>query len=192
VFARSNCFVVLVALTTALALGACGNNNFDTSGAWFSKPLDFSGSKGGYTYSNLSDSAKLERPITANDMVDAGGACPAVATPASPPQAQAAAVSTDVASLISGGVAIGMSECEVVGHLGGPTALNFGKTPNGDRTLVLTYNSGPRPGVYRFAAGRLAEMDRVEVPPPPPEPQKKLAKKKPVKPKDAALPADKS
>ena len=50
---------------------------------------------------------------------------------------------------------------------------------------MLTYNSGPRPGVYRFAGGRLTEMDRVEVPALPPKPaKKKIAKKKPGKPKD--------
>jgi hypothetical protein len=50
----------------------------------------------------------------------------------------------------------------------------------------LTFNSGPRPGVYRFIAGRLKEMDRVEGPPPAPEPAKKKSakSKKPVPKKD--------
>jgi hypothetical protein len=44
---------------------------------------------------------------------------------------------------------------------------------------VLTYNAGPRPGIYRFENGRLLEMDRVEGLPPAAE--KKATKKKPAK-----------
>jgi hypothetical protein len=58
----------------------------------------------------------------------------------------------------------------------------------------LTFNSGPRPGLYRFAGGRLTEMDRVEaLPPPPTEPtKKKMVKKKPDKTKEPAKPDDKT
>jgi len=80
------------------------------------------------------------------------------------------------------GIALGMSECDVVYRAGGPSNLELGKNPNGDRTLVLTYNSGPRPGIYRFEAGRLMDMDRVEVPTPPPAPKVVKKKKPPVKP----------
>jgi len=202
VFVRSYCSGASLALMTVLGLGGCANNDFDTSGAWFSKPIGVFGSKGGYVYSNLSDGAKQDHPITANDLVDANGACPAAPAPAPPaPAAQqqspnaagGAQLSADVASLIGGGVAIGMSECEVVGRLGRATAVNLGKTPNGDRSAVITYSSGARPGVYRFAAGRLTEMDRVEAPAPPPKPEKKkIAKKKPAKPKEPPNAADKS
>jgi hypothetical protein len=197
---RSSCLVASATLLAAVVLAGC--SNFDTSGSWFSKPIDLFGGNNAYSYSNLTDSAKLERPITANDMIDASGACPASATAArpSPPQQVATAnpdggtpLSADVANLIGGGIAIGMSECDVVGRLGRPTGINFAKNPNGYRSLVLTYNGGPRPGVYRFGAGRLTEMDRVEGPPPPPETaKKKIAKKKPAKPKDPSTADDKS
>jgi hypothetical protein len=190
VLVRLNRSAALAALTLAAALGGC--SNFDTSATWFSKPIDVFGSRAGYSYSSLDDK-KQERPITANDLIDANGACPLAAAPvqpqpAPPPQPQAAgpgtspSVSADMASLLGGGVAIGMSECEVVARLGQATAINAGKSPNGSRSVVLTYKSGPRPGVYRFDAGRLSEMDRVELPPPPPpEPaKKKTAKKKPT------------
>jgi hypothetical protein len=199
---RSRDLGALAALASAVALAGCGNSNFDTSAAWFSRPVDLFGSKSSYTYSNLSDTAKQERPITANDLVDANGACPAAAAqPQPPPQPQAAAtnpdgnaaLSADMASLLGGGVAIGMSECDVVGRLGRPTGINFSNNPNGYRSAVITYNNGPRPGVYRFAAGRLAEMDRVDAPPAPPETaKKKIAKKKPAKTKDQSTPADKT
>jgi hypothetical protein len=205
VFVGFDCRAMLAALTAAVALCGCANNDFDTSGSWFSKQMDLLGSKPGYTYSDLTDSAKQERPITPNDLVDANGACPAgagaaplaaPAAPAQPPAAAAnsgdkAALSADMASLIGGGVAIGMSECEVVGRLGQPSAINFDKNPAGYRSAILTYKGGQRPGVYRFAGGRLAEMDRVEVPPAP-GPVKKIAKKKPAKPKDPAKADDKT
>ncbi len=165
VLVESNRCGVLLTLAMAGTLAGCGN--FDTSGSWFSKPLDVFGRNTGYTYSQL-DESRRERPITANDLVDANGGC--AAAPDS----------------LGGGIAIGMSECDVVARVGPPSAVDLGRTPNGDRTATLTYQSGVRPGVYRFVAGRLKEMDRVEVPPPPPQPVKKkaektIAKKPPVK-----------
>lgn len=184
----SNRCGALAALAMAIALSGCGGFDFETA-SWFAKPLDVFGSRGGYNYSNLGD-ARQERPITANDLVDGNGACPRFAAQApAPPQPDAGnpgaggSVSSDMASLLGGGVAIGMSECEVVAHLGQPTAVNLGRSPNGDRNVILTFKGGPRPGVYRFEAGRLSEMDRVEEPPPPPEPaKKKVVKKKPKQP----------
>ena len=158
------------ALALLLALGLGGCSNFDTSGAWFSKPLRLYGSNLGYTYTQI-DEARRDHPITANDLVDANGACPRYVAPAPPPTAAAApeaagsGATSDLVSLLGGGVAIGMSECDVVARLGQPTAVNIGgRSPGGGRTAVLTFQSGPRPGVYRFAGGRLDEMDRVAMP----------------------------
>lgn len=196
VFARSKWLSALVALPMAVMLCGC-SSNFDTSG-WFARPVDLFGTRSGYTYSNLGADTGKERPITANDLVDANGACPApVAGSASPPPAPpqagtanadgGAAPPGDLATLFGGGVAIGMSECEVVGRLGAPNAVNLGKYPNGLRSAILTFNGGPRPGIYRFEAGRLTEMDRVDVPAPAPEAtKKKVAKKKPVKTQEPA------
>ena len=52
-----------------------------TSGAWFAKPLKLYGSNLGYTYTQF-DEAKRDRPITANDLVEANGACPRYVAPA--------------------------------------------------------------------------------------------------------------
>jgi len=161
VLVKSSRSAALVTLAMAVTLAGCGGMNFDTTGSWFSRPLDVFGRNAGYTYSQL-DQSKQERPITANDLVDANGACPTAAAPDS----------------LGGGIAIGMSECDVVARVGPPSAVDLGRNPNGDRTAILTYQSGVRPGVYRFVAGRLKEMDRVEVPPPPPQPEKKKAEKK--------------
>ena len=54
------------------------------------------------------------------------------------------------AGLLGGGVAIGMSECDVVQRLGQPNNVNLGQNPNGLRSAILTYSAGPRPGVYRL------------------------------------------
>jgi hypothetical protein len=181
VFVGLNRFGALAALAMAVALSGCGGIDFDTTGSWFSKPLDVFGSKGGYTYSNVGD-AREEHPITANDLVDANGACPGTAPP--PAADNAGAASSDMASLLGGGIAIGMSECEVIARLGQPTAVNLGRGPSGDRSAIMTFRSGPRPGIYRFEAGRLSEMDRVEeaAPAPRPDPaKKKSAKKEPAK-----------
>jgi hypothetical protein len=167
-----------------VALTGCANVDMDSSQPWFSKPLDVFGAKaGGYTYSELQES-KRQRPIGANELVDGSGACPPLAAPAQPPSApdnQAAAPAgsaANTAAMLGSGVALGMSECEVVYRAGQPSAVQLGKNPNGDRTALLTYNSGPRPGVYHFERGALMQMDRVAGPPPqPPEPAKKKSAK---------------
>ena len=45
----------------------------------------------------------------------------------------------------------------------------------------MTFTGGPRPGVYRFIGGRLAEMDRVAEPAPSPDQKKLAGSKKPAK-----------
>ncbi len=193
--------VGLAPVALALAVGLCGCTDFDTSGAWFSKPLRLYGSNLGYTYTQI-DGAASDHPITANDFVDANGACPRYVARAAPPPAGASAegggpgATSDLASLLGGGVAIGMSECDVVARLGQPTAVNIGKNPGGERTVALTFQGGPRPGVYRFAGGRLGEMDRVEMPAAqaaaPVPAKKKMVKKKPDRTKGQPKPDDKS
>ncbi len=171
----------LPALALAVALSGCANIDFDSSQRWFSKPFDLFGRGSGYTYSELQVSRK-EHPITANDVVDGNGACPPTAAPAPAPSQVAsgnpgasAPVSPDAPSLLGQGVALGMSECDVVYRAGQPTGVELGNNPNGDRTAVLTFSGGPRPGIYRFERGRLMEMDGVAEPPPEP----KVVKKKP-------------
>jgi hypothetical protein len=152
----------------------------DDSNKWFDKPLNPFKAPSGYSYASLGD-ARVDRVITANDLMDASGACPNYTAPASPGPAEGAPPPQDGAALYGGGVALGMSECEVVSRLGRATSVNFGAAPNGSRSAVATYQTGPRPGIYRFEGGRLAEMDRVEGLPPPAA-EKKPAKKKSVKP----------
>jgi hypothetical protein len=153
---------VLAVLAMAGVLGGCADVGWDP-GTLFRKPIDVAGRSSGYTYSDLQESRRA-RPVTDSDLVDANGGCPAAAAPGSD------------ASALSEGVGLGMTECEVVARAGPPNNLQLGRNPNGDRTAVISYQSGPRPGIYHFERGRLMQMDRVEVAAPPP--QKKPAKTK--------------
>ncbi len=177
------------ALTAALLAGAlsgCASSSvFDTSEHWFSRPFEVVSRNGGYTYSDLKET-RNGGPVGANDLVGANGYCPppvamssqpAAAPPGAPP------APAEAPSLMGGAIALGMTECGVVNRAGAPTAVQLGTNPAGERTLVLTYNSGPRPGIYRFEAGRLMTMDRADVPePPPPAKVAKKKKKRPVVP----------
>jgi hypothetical protein len=175
------------ALAIAVALGGCANVDYENKDAWFSKPFEFVSRKGGYTFSELQVSKDRSRPITANDLVAANGSCPPPAVPQAPAaaaanQAGGAPAATDASALLGGGIALGMSECDVVFRAGAPTAVQIGKNPNGDRTAVLTFNSGPRPGIYHFEAGALAEVERGQTAPVPAQ----TAKKKPASPAKAS------
>jgi hypothetical protein len=176
----SNRCGALAGVALAVALAGCA---IDTTGqGWFSKPLDVTGSKnGGYTYSELQESRR-QRLIGSNELVDGNGGCAPPAASPQPPTppgapAPAPAASADAASLLGGGIGLGMSECEVVYRAGRPNAVQIGKNPNGDRTALLTYNSGPRPGVYHFERGALMQMDRVEEVPAQPQATKKKSAK---------------
>jgi hypothetical protein len=180
VFVGRGCVAAAAALTVVFGLCGCS----DGSTQYFSKPLNPFGSNLGYSYSQL-DQGRQDRPLTEGDLVDANGGCPRYAppAPAAPPPTPPPGTPDGVAappdpSLLGGGIALGMSECDVVSRLGQPTAVNIGASPNGLRNTVLTFNAGPRPGVYRFNSGRLAEMDRVAEPSAPPVAQKKITKKK--------------
>jgi hypothetical protein len=59
-----------------------------------------------------------------------------------------------------------MTECAVVLRAGPPERFEVGTNERGERTVVLTYIRGHRPGVYRFAAGRLYSIERPPGPPP--------------------------
>lgn len=70
------------------------------------------------------------------------------------------------------GVALQMTECQVVQMAGYTDRVEIGANERGQRTVTLTYMSGDRPGIYRFVGGRLASMERVAEPPQPKKPQR--------------------
>jgi len=170
-------------LALAFALSGCANVDFENKDTWFAKPFQAVSRNGGYTFSELQESKDRAKPITANDLVDSKGACPAPAAQPAPVaapgnQAAGAPPAADTNSLLGGGVALGMSECDIVYRAGQPNSVQLGQMPNGDRTAVLTFDAGPRPGIYHFERGSLMEVESVPAPPAPP----KVAKKKPANP----------
>jgi hypothetical protein len=118
-------------------------------------------------------------PAPGNAAGDATGAPrsgPPPAGPVAPATAEAGAPS------VLGGIALGMTECQTVQRAGLPGNVSIGAGDKGGRRVVLTYLSGPWPGIYQFNDGRLKEIDRAPTPPEPPKaaPKKKATKKKPA------------
>ena len=121
-----------------------------------------------------------DRPVgsVAGDLASAP--MPAAASvPGAPPQDQQGG------SLILGGIALGMSECDVVRRAGTPGNVAISAGARGERKVVLTYLSGTWPGIYTFDAGRLKVVDRAPVPETPAQPVKKQKVKKASEPKTA-------
>ena len=178
-------------MATAVTLGGCADVDFSSQQGWFAKPLDLTGRNAGYTFSELQETKQRQRPITANDLVNANGSCPPPVAQALPPAApgtpQPPPAPVDTAALLGGAIGLGMSECDVVFRAGAPSSVQLGRLPNGDRSAVLTFNGGPRAGIYRFESGSLKEMDAIPTAAAP-----AVAKKKSAKSAKAAKPPKKN
>lgn len=157
---------------------------------WFSRP-------GRLFIKNVSiDAPPLtpDKPVTPDDLVSAEGACPGMPPPGGPADANASAETPPGAAPTAPGaaptapgtappatvgtVALGHTECDVVRGIGAPDAVNLSKNQRGDRMAVVTWNRGPRAGIYTFTAGRLTDIEGVPAPPEPPKAAKHKAKKK--------------
>ncbi len=190
---RTKQSAAFAALMLTVALSGCANPDvLDSNERWFQRSFDISGRNGGYTFSELKDTSERNRPADPNDLVSPSGACPpppAAVAPAAPATAgpgvmpNGAPPDAGASSLLGAPVALGMTECQVVDRAGAPSSVQIGTTPNGDRNAVVTYDTGPRPGIYHFERGRLQDMDRVAVAAPEPKAMKKkprVVKKKPA------------
>jgi hypothetical protein len=72
-----------------------------------------------------------------------------------------------------GGIALGMTECQVVRRAGHPDQVTIGGGEHGARKVVVAYAAGPWPGVYTFLGGRLKVVDALPEQPKPAKPIKK-------------------
>jgi hypothetical protein len=116
-------------------------------------------------------------PVAPDDLVAANGACapaaenaqaaaPAAAPAAPPPPATAPLPDRLEPALpaagpmpgVGSGVALGMSECEVVRRAGPPSHVSIG-TEKGERKVVVSYLGGNWPGIYQFRSGRLKVIE---------------------------------
>lgn len=138
----------------------------------------------------------LTRPISQQDLIGPDGRCANEAPAAEPPHALNFTAGPDASRSdrtapglqpapapvrpAGPGIGLGMSECEVVYALGHTDRIESG-SDRGQRETVLTYVQGPRPGIYRFAGGRLVSIERGAEAPAPAKPAKKTAKKPPPK-----------
>jgi hypothetical protein len=113
-----------------------------------------------------------DRPVgsLAGDLAGA----PMPAAPAAKPGAGLQGGAAPGTPPVVGGIALGMTECQAVRRAGTPSNISISAGAKGERKAVLTYLSGPWPGVYTFSSGRLKVIERV------PE-QAKPNKKKPNK-----------
>jgi hypothetical protein len=165
----------LLVLPAALALCACALPDFDsfrvpTADAIF-RPL---------SVTNVKD--RVLSPVAADDLVDASGRCagtyaPPAESAGDQPGAQSpVTVQQAGVPLIPSAIALEMSECDVVKRAGFPERVEIGASERNERTAMLTYVGGPRPGVYSFVEGRLKSMERGPEPAPAPKMAKKPAK----------------
>ena len=180
----------------------------NNEGGWFSKKMDLFTRPDWSVIDNKTYALGPSGPVAANELVGPDGRCaaaqPATVAPAppaapadrpvgsaagdlagSPMPAMASANPNDVPNdpngpQIIGGIALGMTECQVVQRSGTPGNIAIGAGEKGERSVVLTYLTGTWPGIYRFSDGRLKVIDRAPAPPAPPKapPKKKVAKKK--------------
>ena len=118
-------------------------------------------------------------PRAVTDMVSGEAQCAALEPTAASAGAEPAATPTP----LPGTAALGMNECEVVRRVGQPLRVEIGSDDRAERTVVITYLQGARPGIYRFRAGRLVSIERA-----PEQPASKPDKKpkKPAKSKERA------
>lgn len=70
------------------------------------------------------------------------------------------------------GIALDMTECDVVRIAGVTDRVEISANERGQRAVVLTYVTGSRPGVYRFVSGRLVSVERGPEPAAPAKPAK--------------------
>lgn len=123
------------------------------------------------------------KPVTAEDLVSADGGCPGMPPPAGPADANALTEGAAAAPppVVTGTVALGHTECDVVRGIGQPDSVNLSSN-GGERVAVVTYTHGPRAGIYTFSAGRLSSVERGAEPVEQPKAAKKprTVKKKPA------------
>lgn len=147
-------------LPAVLAVAGCGTWDFDS----FRAPdLSIVTPR---TTATLRDTQT--RPVTGDDLMGTDGQCAGVQL-GPDPNIPITQQQPDM-PMIPSAIALDMTECDVVKRAGQPEQFDFGTNDRGERTLVLTYIRGQRPGIYRFTAGRLTSVERAPEPPAPPKP----------------------
>lgn len=163
----------------AVMLGACSSDLSLNNVTLVPKPETMLRKPDWATFSGGKSNFEL-RPITAADLVGPDGQC--AAGPEQGFVESAAAGAAPAAAPVTGGIALQMTECDVVRRAGPVEKVDFGVNDRGERAVVLTYTRGSWPGVYNFIGGRLASIERVPGPPPAAPAPAKSQKATPKKP----------
>ncbi len=172
---RSSAFPLALLAVAPLIAGCSGASDLlskDTE--WFSRP-------GRLFIKNVSiETPPLtpDKPVTPDDLVSADGACPGMAPPSAPADANASTAATAAPPPSGGTVALGHTECDVVRGIGAPDSVNLSNNARGERVAVVTWLHGARAGIYTFTAGRLTSIEGTPEPQPAPKVVKPKAKKK--------------
>jgi hypothetical protein len=156
---------MLALLLFAPMLAGCGATASDIFAPdMLSKDAEWFSRSGRLFIKNVSiDTPPLtpDKPVTAEDLVSADGACPGMASAGAPTNANAAADGGAAAApTTTGTVALGHTECDVVRGIGAPTNVNISNNPRGERLSVINFSGGQRAGIYTFTAGRLTSIER--------------------------------
>ncbi|TPQ34810.1 hypothetical protein C2U70_16405 [Bradyrhizobium guangdongense] len=162
----STLILALAAVAPLLAGCAGGTDLLSKDAEWFNKPTRF-------FIKNISiDAPPLtpDKPVTAEDLVSADGACPGMVPAGAPADANASTAPQ------GGTVALGHTECDVVRGIGAPSSVNLSNDAGGRRVAVVTWTTGPRAGIYTFTSGRLSSIEGT-----PEQPVAPKAKPKPKK-----------
>lgn len=161
--------VALAAVAPLVAGCSAGTDLLSKDAEWFNKPSRL-------FIKNISiESPPLtpDKPAAAEDLVSADGACPGMAPPPGPADANASTTAP-----VGGTVALGHTECDVVRGIGAPSSVNLSSDAAGRRVAVVTWTTGPRAGIYTFTSGRLSSIEGNPEPPVVAKPVKPKAKKK--------------
>jgi hypothetical protein len=178
---RRHTWAVLATVVLTMSIAGCSSDLSLNNVTLVPKPETLLRKPDWATYSESKSNFEL-RPITAADLVGPEGQC-ASSTPAQGFADSAAATGAPANPPPAvGGIALQMTECEVVQRAGPVEKVDFGVTDRGERSVVLTYIRGPWPGIYNFVGGRLASIERAPSPPPaaPPAKSPKASAKKPT------------
>jgi hypothetical protein len=166
--------LVIAAVAIALAAASCANDSAPVN--YLPSVSSFSKTSLAFGEGSRASAVTSQRPVGPTDLVNADGQCASLAPQPSAAPDQAAEPAAEP-GLLPGGIGLEMTECDVVRRAGTPDNFEFGTNERGDRSLTLTYINGPRPGIYRFVAGRLASIERGPAPPTPAKPKKPAPKK---------------
>lgn len=166
--------IVALAAVAPLVAGCSGGTDLLASAKdaqWFNTPSRL------FIKSISIESPPLtpDKPVTAEDLVSADGACPGMVPPPGPADANA---STTAPAPMGGTVALGHTECDVVRGVGAPSTVNLSSDAAGRRVAVVTWTSGPRAGIYTFTSGRLSSIEGTPEAPVMPKATKPKPKKK--------------